>query len=470
LSPFLISTEHIDNLRQIPSCQAVEEHDESPISSVVHWKSKCLELEEEKRRLKDEILYLKTLSVSVDKDDNLPTNKRKGASRHQHKANMQTKRTKHDPVPRRSHPLTDGDSQFYAADKIEDPGRLYQDSLLSPLLTVTGIQRFLLHMADLRSSFDQTLDPESRRPRGQSFALLCDSIYDVAQRRPDEVVERFSTAYAMMLRYCSTAESGDSAKGISLSPQQSIVHLFQRVLSHFHQVALNEVVRKERAERAPTGRTKRNTVAVESAANLDQAGSKHLTALARMLTIMLTGIGLSLNHPDKLLESLLSLLLDHLGSVLSFFVFADPTGRVDDIAPVTGVIDTVGLDHASVMKTGQLSAPYLIGILSAALHACRRDGEATSAMGPWRDAPISLSNEVQVKLQKTLIRGMFGDEDEYLVGAFAAPEVLNEDDFQRIVSDARKPSDDGPWFVAQMWQLLGWDILSKRTSPLLARH
>jgi hypothetical protein len=335
---------------------------------------------------------------------------------------------------------------------------------------VTDIQRFLLAMADLQTRFDKKSDPGNRRTLRQSFILLCDSMYNIVQKRPDEAAERFSSAYALLLKCRAASDLDGLSKDTPLSPQQSIVHLFQRVLGHFHQVALNKVVRKERAQRPHKGQTRRSAIAIGSSVDPEQECGKQLTALARVLIIMFTEMGQPLEHPDKLLQNLLSLLLDHIGSILSFFIFANPADHADTVAPVTGIFDTIGLDHSSVVETGQLSAPYLVGILRAALHACLRGGQATSASSSWRDAPASLSKEVQEKLQKTLVRGMFGDQDEFLKGAFAAPEVLNEEDFQRIVSEAQNANDDTPWFVGQIWQLLGWDILSKRSHPLKARH
>jgi hypothetical protein len=180
---------------------------------------------------------------------------------------------------------------------------------------------------------------------------------------------------------------------------------------------------------------------------------------------------------DKVLDSLICIFLDHLGSSLSLVVFADgdatsSTATQLGFLPPRGLIDTSHVDQQTAKRTAQYEARYLVTILRHLMQCIDKRqslGRSVSDTCVTVDKPLTNSDSafaagVRIKLQKTLLRGVFGGDDESFRGALQRPNTkVIEDDVHVASSGQEEP---GEWFIGEVWRLLGWSVLTGQEGDL----
>lgn len=248
----------------------------------------------------------------------------------------------------------------------------------------------------------------------------------------------------------------------------AVVQLFQYVLGHLHNIAA--VAAGRNVEGGGSLRQKKpRTVKEQPMSRLDlDEMCKSLTKLAMHFfeSLDLT----QLSH-QKVLEGLVSVFLDHLGSSLSLIVFANMEYSVSKsgqlgILPPCGLLDTFGVDRETAILTVQYEARYLVTILrQLMLIVNQQQSLVRSDSVPRHDMrnSLTMSNSafaarIRSKLQHTLLRGVFGNDDESFKEAIRRPDKGTFDDDMDVASNGREEA--GEWFIGEVWALIGWDSLA----------
>jgi hypothetical protein len=173
---------------------------------------------------------------------------------------------------------------------------------------------------------------------------------------------------------------------------------------------------------------------------------------------MLTSVNPSAELQSQILEGCLCTFLNHLGSSLSLTVFADDQSSEQreifaGILPPKGLQAISDIDSGTVIQAVQLEAPYLVNILEKAMSFV---DSHKGIMSPHSASLLSLSKE---KLQMTLLRGVFGNDDETFRKALQKP-VQPESGVDPDLPTQGSQAGTCEWFTSEVWRILGWNILS----------
>ncbi|RMZ75679.1 hypothetical protein DV737_g5183, partial [Chaetothyriales sp. CBS 132003] len=292
---------------------------------------------------------------------------------------------------------------------------------------------------------------------------------------PSDILPVFNASYPSILEAIDHATTREAPDNILTIANASIVQLFQAALGQLHRLSLDEVTRQEEEERSKSKRPKSNTkVAAKNFQQIKVTLEAQSKALVQMLGHMLISINPTKDSHCELLEGLLCALLDHAASSLSLMVFADPDASKGE----TGIEPPRGLDHVSHINTraaltaAEVEAPYLMAVLKRALQFVRNNqGHMSRFMQEifaWTEqkdltGPDVLREKVEARLQGTLLRGVFGDDDSTFDNALRREHQLKDTDMATIKADLQDADQDkSTWFIGQMWQELGWQMLSAK--------
>lgn len=259
----------------------------------------------------------------------------------------------------------------------------------------------------------------------------------------------------------------------------ALVASFQTLLGQLHKLALDRFDQRNRHSKGAWSSQKRGPGAQKgSTSNLtDEKMQTDTEHLLDVLTTMFTAIDVGKKPHCQLLEGLLSALLDHIGSSLSFLVFGGAesvTGEQSGMCPPVGVLHVAHLDIHDAKGAARIEGPYLISLLRSAVKVAQK---RTTTMpmdcmhgflpgGKAAKNKFQLLDALREALQNTLLRGVFGEDDDMFAegGLRRYEEESEESDDEKtrvaIVEQPEEEADD--WFVGQLWEHLGWDILSCR--------
>jgi len=171
-------------------------------------------------------------------------------------------------------------------------------------------------------------------------------------------------------------------------------------------------------------------------------------------------------------EGLLSLIITRAGALLYTLTFATGPRAVD----ISGEIASSSIYRTSAALTaGATIDPDKASRI--ALHEARYLLPLVERMLPKHSIPASvtldgvrdLSHSDLKKLQSTLVRGVFGIDDN---GIFAdvmrmPPAVELDTPAGRLdEAEGRMNEQDPDWFLARMWEVCGWDVLGQQPEGL----
>jgi hypothetical protein len=193
-------------------------------------------------------------------------------------------------------------------------------------------------------------------------------------------------------------------------------------------------------------------------------------SLAHLAVTMLTTVDPSKEPQSQILEGCLCAFLDHLGSSLSLAVFSDDQS-IEQREIFTGLLSPQGLQDMSNLDSGtatravQLEAPYLIYILDKVMafvdgHQALMSSRSTSLFSLSKDSSDTFAKQIREKLQNTLLKGVFGDDDETFRNSLQKPIGL-ESGMDGDLPAQLGPAEQTPeWFTGEIWRILGWNILA----------
>jgi hypothetical protein len=330
--------------------------------------------------------------------------------------------------------------------------------LITCAVTATLLRRLLI-LQQLNTSERPSPDDLEN-----GISRLCQSVSHLLERE-EELVVRVRPIYACILtalRHTYNASNNNAFV--------HIVTVFQAILSRFYQTALDGVVRKEHDARQKSKEPNSNSRIVKGSGKEDkQRCYLRLAALTELMTLLFNSLNTSMEADNELYEALASALFDHIGSEVSLLIFADSQLDGTGLAPVTGLVDTAHIEPTSAIASAELSAPYLVKLLKSALSAIPRSRQVAEEDIPRhklhktaaRSHQQPLLSRVEERLQHTLLRGIFGDDDPSFAHAF--PRIEEKQAGPKEAGEEQEDQDQSnpAGFIGQVWELLGWDILSR---------
>ena len=412
------------------------------------------------------------------------------------KANSQSKRRivlAKTPMPRDA--VTEESADPGRTTKVEecqngvfDVERLYCLGSYADLVR-TGSVTFMRHFFNLRQQISSRRSEP--RPLQQAIEQLCRTattlISDSSAAVPLAVsnkkrssqtplVNLQSAALAIQRSYPTTVlgldklcTKSDITSGIG-SVIYEIVVLFETILAKMSTLAIQQAEEMdESTQKAKTARTKPRA---PEQSNNPSSQDHHAIyqSLAQLAATLLTALNPSKSSHLQILEGCLCAFLDHLGSSLSLAVFAEtqPSQQSEmffGILPPQGLRDMSTLDSGTAQRAVQLEAPYLIFILDDVMTLIGGFPEidrspATSPFSFSGTSNDAFMTQIKERLQNTLLKGVFGDEDETFSNALRRskrPESRVDGDTAVALGPAEQTSE---WLVSEVWRALGWSILA----------
>ncbi|EXJ55762.1 hypothetical protein A1O7_08692 [Cladophialophora yegresii CBS 114405] len=261
-----------------------------------------------------------------------------------------------------------------------------------------------------------------------------------------------------------------------------VVKVFQSFLGRLHKFALDEYARRE-LERTSKRKGSRFRPQ-ESQEGLDQA---HLSTsqedpavakeLVRVMVRMMTALDTTKSVHCQLLEGCLCAILDHCGSTLSLLVFADsdkPDTKRKGILQVTGFSEKPERNAQSAIGAAAVEGPYVIFVLRKGTEFLLANTKSMPEKSllhftsvPFRGDDTGgdgdLRRRIEETLQNTLLRGVFGDDDETFSNSLQRDEEEEQEaDLMKMTETTKQKADSAEWFIGELWEHLGWNILSGR--------
>ncbi|KIV87540.1 hypothetical protein PV11_03079 [Exophiala sideris] len=450
--------EHLDSLRKavIPKSDAGS----SPtfdFDPAVYWEGQYRILESQKTKLLDEIAALKE-EVRADRDTRVPEpsapssalGKRKRTNVSVLEDLSHLKRNGHDTaavqIDDDHTTILRGFFSLRHSLQLEKPGR---DNMLSAVIAITnGLCK------DFRLTYGNVGD-EMAGPGSCSV---------------DELLSATEQVYPSILQALQHTEPGKGEGGHVLFPGVlDVVKLFETILVCLHKSAVAEYVGRGSEPKSKDQAARPKTEADKPPAPIRTVcGPTGGRALGCTLIKLMTTLDLSHDVHCELLEGFLCALLDHVGSSLSQIVFSDSKSRDAGILPPKGLLDDARSDSQRAVDVVKVEGPYLVCILRQALAFLHANAENTSKQGmllfslrePTKDK--TLRHLIEATLQNTLLRGVFGDDDSTCYDALRRGKGSLNHDMDKMLADSTLEEDSADWFIGQLWEHLGWDILSRK--------
>jgi hypothetical protein len=236
------------------------------------------------------------------------------------------------------------------------------------------------------------------------------------------------------------------------------VVLFETTLAKINTFAIQIAKGMAGSKLKATVRKAKSRSAKQSQSPSPQDQHASFQSLTHLTVTMLTSVDPSREPQSLILEGCLCAFLNHLGSSLSLAVFADDQSTEQreiftGVLPPQGLQAMLDIDTRTAIQAITLEAPYLVYILEKAMAFVDGHQEIMSSRSA---SLLSLSKE---KLQNTLLRGVFGNDDETFRKALqrpAPPESGVDPGLPTPSGQAETPE----WFAGEVWRILGWNILS----------
>ncbi|EEH22781.1 hypothetical protein PABG_04992 [Paracoccidioides brasiliensis Pb03] len=304
-------------------------------------------------------------------------------------------------------------------------------------------------------------------------------------RDPDlqHILKGLSPCYPFLVQALNkVSEKDPTSSGIGVITYH-VVNLFYRVLSHSHQYILSKAKDNIAQEKSVGKKVKQGskTRLTKSTASTSTQPPSDEEITLKLFSNFLTGMILSLNpvRPEEncLLEGFLFSLLEHVGKMLSLFVFkelySNPDLRLNSAKlPVPGNFDkgyAARGEMAVAQRAAESEAKHLIWILERAIaftDQFERPSDETNTHSVSTEAtiPQGMLERARTKLQNTLLKGIFGEKEQEFRDSLKMPEKPAYSPGERSISRQTHVSvekEPAEWFTQEVWRLVGWDVLLK---------
>ncbi|KIW38993.1 hypothetical protein, variant [Exophiala oligosperma] len=319
-----------------------------------------------------------------------------------------------------------------------------------------------------------------------SIRLVTTTIYyGIVPTKPEHTAQRISPdarlgdqlgnvledAYPLILQGLSLLQRETCEESQSIiSAVPDVVRLFTAILSGLHKSVQDAVAHRKETTDTP-GPSSQDRLGRYQNFSVSMDCSKQFRSMSTILTRMVLHLDLSQNAHCEAFEGFLCALLDHMGSLLSLLVFSTPDHepRSDvGILPPKGLLGTPHSNLEVAIESVKIEGPYVISVLREATDFLQSNmkvmSERSLLLFTTRKMPDDkgLRHAVEERLQKTLLRGVFGDDDATFSGGLCRHHHLIEPDMDSLMNEMKPDANTSEWFIGQLWEHLGWDILSGR--------
>lgn len=241
----------------------------------------------------------------------------------------------------------------------------------------------------------------------------------------------------------------------------------QFLLGRLHQYCLDEADDRSKLSSRRTGSRKSNTKAtIQRSLEATELFKYNCNTISSLLAHMLASTTILQPKCPVAFEAVACTFLDHLGSSISLHLFGDPENNTDSkgLMPPRGPQDVAHIATDDAILTTQLEAPYLVHILRGLTRPpeARNKGGSRHTFTRLISSGASFGANTLERLQNTLLRGIFDDED--MAFANSLRRVETEDALTSLPGTEMNEVDENSrnWFLSQVWENLGWDILFRK--------
>ncbi|KAL2002495.1 hypothetical protein VTN02DRAFT_6670 [Thermoascus thermophilus] len=261
-----------------------------------------------------------------------------------------------------------------------------------------------------------------------------------------------------------------------------LVSLFETTLDALQQhckIKATEATNKPKPKKKQKPKPKQAPKSKLSDASLSMDDDAVAMQITRTLATMILSLGSSKTAHRDLLDGYLFILLNRVGKTLCLFVFRDlqfrPDLRTDATKlPLPAGLRAAGLDDSSV-RAAEAEAKHLVWLLERtmafvetfhgpSLPDSHPRGEAQSSAGGSQPNEPSLRARAKARLQGTLLRAVFGEDDPLFKDHLDPPAQPDAERLAHVRASVQRPEKSVPeWFTQEVWRLLGWDVLVKKT-------
>lgn len=184
------------------------------------------------------------------------------------------------------------------------------------------------------------------------------------------------------------------------------------------------------------------------------------TLLTQLGIAILDALNLFRDVDKDILDGFLFFLLTRAGNLLGDFAFLDRDK--ENLNPASAVPNTeaVAIRHAQAPHILRLVKHALV--LAANIPAPPVPGPRLKIRVPslqvqgLQSSHNGISRQARLRLQNTLLRGVFGEDVTGLGEGLRKPEGIYGADARR-----KEGGDVGFWFVNEVWKTVGWDVLKE---------
>ncbi|KAF3483444.1 uncharacterized protein GIQ15_02768 [Arthroderma uncinatum] len=254
-----------------------------------------------------------------------------------------------------------------------------------------------------------------------------------------------------------------------------ITVLFQQMMQQSYQYALAKADPGSSDEKPPAkSRQKpkaKTTRQKKKPSDKPPPGTENtLACFARIASIMFISLDPGKPEHKGVLEGLTFVILEHIGKLLGIITFRDLSSNaelstVNPMLPLPACLTATNNSlRAPIPELAEIAAlwnsKHLLWLLEKAVlymdkHQESFEQTSISANGAL---PLNLLAGARARLQRTLLKGVFGADDTSLEDSLSFPlEIIS--DTSHSVPPIDSQECPGEWFTQEVWTLLGWDTL-----------
>lgn len=170
--------------------------------------------------------------------------------------------------------------------------------------------------------------------------------------------------------------------------------------------------------------------------------------ITRSLTYLLSTAARLYTEHREIYNAIASVFLQHVGESMALQLFGG-SGNSGALgyALLPGLSSSSGSGISRAKSAAQIEAPYLVKILRPFVQTILPERRGCTS-----------SNLIE-NLQKALLQGIFGNEDEQIQPCANSVETVDTNRANGTDLQVACDENDEDWFLSQVWEILGWDVL-----------
>ncbi|KAL5343086.1 hypothetical protein BJX70DRAFT_207305 [Aspergillus crustosus] len=338
--------------------------------------------------------------------------------------------------------------------------------------TTNIVQAAVVLCSTTQAAIQASVPREITKSKSRKLPLAQTQILHVSQ-----TLRSVEVAFALLLQALSKlSASSNSARetGLLIHHVVCLYEVILGILAQYCAITSTHMSSKSDARSSNSSTRRRITKAklatlIPDPETMSSSPDPVATQLTALLSLIITSLNLTIPSHQNLLEGLLYILLSRAGKFLCIFTFQELKLRPDLQIDPSKLSLPAGLEDAQIGERSLLStemeAQYLIPLLRNAL-AYFNGSEALDPTLSSEEQTIKQGflASIKDKLQTTLVQAVYGADPN--IGRALQPTVYPEGaEVEMLLAEQRGSGLSVPdWYVRQIWELVGWDVLMKGDS------